>query len=92
MIDPANRDRAIEAAREMMKASQAESGCISNDISADLSDPGRFFIFERWEDQAALDFHFATSHMATFQGLMGTLGVRGMDVQKYQIASAGPVF
>lgn len=90
-IDPARREEAIAAAREMMEATRREAGCVAYAFSADLADPGRFRIFEEWESQTALDAHFATPHMAAFQARVGGLGVRGMSLRKYQVASAGPL-
>ena len=90
-IDPANREKAIEAAVWVMAETRKEPGNIEYVFSADLEDPAVFRLFEQWESQAALDEHFATPHMARFQGLLGGLGVKDVSVQKYQIASVGPV-
>lgn len=90
-IDPARREEAIDAARDMMAATQREDGCRAYVFSADLTEPGRFRIFEEWESQAALDAHFTAPHMATFQARIAGLGVRGMRIQKYQVASVGPL-
>ncbi len=90
-IDPANREAAIAVAVDMMKETHKEEGCISYTFSSDLSDPGGFRIFEEWKDQASLDAHFVAPHMAAFQAKLGGLGVKGMEVQKYQVSSVGPV-
>ena len=90
-LDAAKREQAIAAASVMMSETRKEAGCISYAFSADLEDPGSFRIFEEWESQDALDAHFATPHMATFQCNVGGLGVTEMAVQKYQIASVGPI-
>lgn len=90
-IDPAHRERAIAAALEMMEATRREPGCISYTFSGDLAYAGRFRIFEEWQSQADLDLHFASPHMAAFQRRVAELGVKGMKVQKYQVASVGPV-
>lgn len=90
-LDPAKREDAIAAAREMMTATQAEPGCISYTFSADLSDDGTFRLFEEWQDQAALDAHFQAPHMAAFQAKMGGFGIRGMDVKRYEVSSVGPI-
>ena len=34
----------------------------------------------------------AAPHMADFQATIGTLGVKEMNLEKYEIASVGPVF
>jgi quinol monooxygenase YgiN len=90
-FDPAKRDEAFAAAIEMMRATRAEPGCIAYNFSADLEDPSRVHVFERWASQDALDVHFTSPHMATFQKKLGGLGVRGMDAQKYEIAKVGPL-
>jgi len=90
-IDPAQRDVAVAAANEMMDETLKEKGCHAYSFAADLSDPARFHLFERWESQTALDAHFATKHMARFQAVIGKLGVRDFEVQKYTISAVGPV-
>lgn len=90
-IDPEKREAAVAAALEMMEATLEEPGCISYSFSGDLTDPGGFRIFEEWESQEALDAHFASPHMAVFQGRVGGFGLRDMKVQRYEIASVGPV-
>jgi len=88
-IDAAKREEGMAAARSMMEETAKESGCISYTFSADLSDPGKFRIFEEWESAEALDAHFAAPHMAEFQKAMGGLGVKEMAVQRYEVSSVG---
>jgi quinol monooxygenase YgiN len=90
-IDPAKREEAFGAAIEMMRATRAEPGCIAYTFSADLEDPSRIHVFERWASQDALDIHFKAPHMAAFQAKLGGLGVRGMQAEKYEIAKVGPL-
>jgi quinol monooxygenase YgiN len=90
-LDPAQRAAAVAAALAVMEATRHESGCLSYTFSADLSDPGRFFVFEEWESAEALAAHFQTPHMATFQQQMGGFGIRGTSLQRYEIASVGPL-
>jgi quinol monooxygenase YgiN len=90
-LDPAQREKAVAAASEMMRDTRTEPGCISYTFSADLEVPGRFLIFEEWESDEALRAHFAAPHMARFQKAAGGLGVREMKVQRYEVAKVGPV-
>jgi quinol monooxygenase YgiN len=90
-LDPAKREPAIAAAREMMEETRKEEGCISYTFSADLDDPGRFRIFEEWQDDAALGAHFGSPHMARFQQAMGGFGIREMAVQRYEVSKVGPI-
>jgi len=90
-IDPTHRDKAVAAAVEVMQATRQEKGCISYAFSLDLSDPGCFHLFEEWESPEALATHFGTPHMARFQSVMPTLGVRGMAIQRYEVSTVGPL-
>ena len=90
-LDPKKREQAIAAAVEMMTATRREPGCKSYVFSAELEDPGAFRIFEEWESEEALRTHFATPHMARFQQAMGGLGIKKVDVQRYDVSKIGPV-
>lgn len=91
-LDPAKREDAFVAARKIMEETHKELGNIAYAFSADLEDEGTVHIFEEWESQEALDFHFKTPHMAEFQQKIGGLGVKDMKLKKYEIASIGSVF
>jgi quinol monooxygenase YgiN len=90
-IDPSRREEAIREAVEVARAARREPGCISYAFSADLEEPNLFRVFEEWESQEALDRHFETPHMLTFQGRVAGLGVKEMTVEKYRVESVGPV-
>jgi quinol monooxygenase YgiN len=89
-IDPSKREPALAAAREMMAETLKEKGCHAYTFSADLADPSRIHLFERWESEEALLAHFATPHMAAFQKALAAIRPKA-DILKYQIASSGPV-
>ena len=90
-IDPSKKKEATDAAIEMMKATHTEPGNIEYAFTWDLIEEGVVRIIEQWEDQAALDAHFDAPHMAVFSGKLGGLGIKGMDVKKFEIASVRPV-
>jgi len=75
----------------MGTASRAEAGCHAYAFYQDLEDPGRIRIYEEWEDQAALDAHFATPHMAAFVEGLGALSVKSMNVVKFEQGETSPV-
>ena len=91
-LDPAKQEQATRAAVAMTEASRAEPGCVDYAFTWDLLEPGVLRVIEQWQDQDALDLHFKAPPMATFTAAMGDLGVTEMDVTKYEIAKAGPVF
>lgn len=90
-VNAAKRAEADSAFAVMREATLKEPGCIEYQAYTDRGDPGVVFMFEKWKDQAALDAHFASPHMAEFGAALGGLGVTGMDVKKYEVASEGTV-
>jgi quinol monooxygenase YgiN len=89
-LDPAKRSQA-EAAFEIMRAATLEEpGCIEYQAYLDRSDGGTFFMFEKWQDQAALNAHFASAHMAEFGKALGAAGVTGGEIVKYEVSKEGP--
>lgn len=72
------------AAVEMMRATKAaEPGCLEYAYAVDLAEPGLLRIIERWTDDAALDAHFRTPHMAVFSQVMGAARIAAMSVKAY---------
>ena len=86
-IKPGTREQAVEAALEMAKCTQTETGCISYQFYGDLQDPHTFFVFEEWETEADLMKHFETEHMQTFQTQIAQFA-EGMEIKKYIVESA----
>ena len=86
-LDPANRDAAIEAFIACMTATRAEAGNEGYSFSADVEDPGRFHVTEQWADQASIDAHMATPHLAALMGQMGPLGVTGASLTQWNGAT-----
>ncbi|HVP28594.1 MAG TPA: putative quinol monooxygenase [Myxococcota bacterium] len=89
-IDPAQRERAAAAAREMMEATRRENGCRAYVFSFDVDDPGLVHLFEHWDSAADLQAHFTAPHMARFQAAIAGL-VRGTEIQRYEVSSVGPM-
>jgi quinol monooxygenase YgiN len=85
----------IEALRpEMLKvltATRAEDGCIDYAYAEDVADPGLIRVFEVWRDQAALDAHFKTPHMAVWRAAWPSFGVSDRRLLVYEIASERPI-
>jgi quinol monooxygenase YgiN len=91
LIRTAAPRRTKRSFEKMRAATLKEAGCIEYQAYADRGDPGTLFMFEKWKDQAALDAHFTSPHMAEFGAALGGLGIRGMDVKKYVVSSEGGV-
>jgi quinol monooxygenase YgiN len=70
-VNADRRDDFLPIVAKLMAATRAEAGCEAYTFSADLDDPNRFHISEQWADQAAVDGHNASPHMAEFMGSLG---------------------
>ena len=90
-FDPANTEKAKEAAAAVMAATREEPGNIAYAFSIDMADPSVIHVYEAWESQEALDAHFQTPHVAAFSAIVPELGFTGMDLLKHEVASSGPV-
>jgi quinol monooxygenase YgiN len=64
VIKPGHEDEAIRLFDEMTPLSRAEPGCRFYQAHRSTTDPRRFFLYEQYDDPAALDAHRATDHFA----------------------------
>lgn len=54
-VDPARRERYLVGCVGVVQQARRAPGCLDFAIAADLVDPGRINIFERWETQEAVE-------------------------------------
>ena len=47
-VDPAHRDAYLQARVPILAHARAAPGCLDFSLSADLLDPGRINVYERW--------------------------------------------
>jgi len=68
----------LEAARPHMvavvKATQAERGCLHYSYGEDITDPGLIHVTERWTSHEMLEAHRAAPHLAEWRALLPKLG------------------
>jgi quinol monooxygenase YgiN len=55
MVDPAQRESYLAGCVSVVEQARRAPGCLDFAITADLIDPGRIAIFERWETQEAVE-------------------------------------
>jgi quinol monooxygenase YgiN len=55
VVDPEQRDRYLAGCRPVVEQARSTQDCLDFSITADLLDPGRIAIFERWESRAAVE-------------------------------------
>ena len=52
--------------RKLEEASRQELGCLMYVVHQHRSDPGRFFIYEQYRDEAALEAHRQSAHFQEY--------------------------
>ena len=86
--DADRRAELVRIGQTVAAASRLEPGCISYRVYQDSENENDFVFVEEWESDAALQQHFATSHVAEFlQAIRATL-VAPPDVKFHTIASS----
>jgi quinol monooxygenase YgiN len=66
-----DRDAIRSALSPVIASTRAEDGCLDYGCYEDTQQPGRYVFVERWRDQAALDRHLASPHMARWMQVAG---------------------
>jgi quinol monooxygenase YgiN len=55
VVAPEQRDDYLAGCVEVVQQARRAPGCLDFSLSADLLEPGRVNIYERWESQAAVE-------------------------------------
>ncbi|HZN80357.1 MAG TPA: antibiotic biosynthesis monooxygenase family protein [Mycobacterium sp.] len=82
VVDPQQRDDYLSGCVEVVRQARGTAGCLDFALSADLLEPGRVNIFERWESQAAVEA-FRGSGPSDDQGA----AIVAASVAEYDIAA-----
>lgn len=91
-VDPSRRDAALAAGAELMRQTRTQKGCLDYVWSADPTEPGRIYVFERWESQADLAAHLAGDYYRKMRNHIGSAGLESAETLKYQIDRMEPVY
>lgn len=54
-VNPVDRDSYLSGCAEVVRQARRAPGCLDFALSADLVDPGRINVFERWRSQASVE-------------------------------------
>ena len=81
VVDPEERDEYLAGCVEVVRQARRAPGCLDFSLSADLLEPSRVNIFERWESVAAVQA-FRGSGPSDEQGA----AVRTASVAEYDIS------
>ncbi len=66
----------------LIKASQAEKGCVEYVLHKDVEKPLTYCLIERWKDQAAIDEHNSTPHFTGIVPQIIQIAKAEIDVYK----------
>lgn len=72
-VKEGKKDEFLTAIESLVVGSQAEAGCIEYNLYADDQVANHFVLVEKWQDQAALDFHNNTDHFINNVDHVGAL-------------------
>lgn len=81
-VDEVNREKAIEAAKQLTTCSLKEEGCIAYDIFESSTRRDVFMICETWLNAETLAAHERTSHFAQYVGVIQ--GLAEMKLEKFE--------
>lgn len=70
----------------MISASRAEDGCEEYSYAEDVLEPGLIHVKELWRDQAALDRHVASDHIARWRATWPDLGMTDRSLRVYDVS------
>jgi quinol monooxygenase YgiN len=74
-VKPECRETYIAEAEKLKSEVLKEKGCISYDVHANVAEPNKFFVVERWETQEDLDAHVCSPHVLAWPEIAGPLRV-----------------
>lgn len=86
-VDPQQRESYLAGCVSVVERARGTAGCLDCAITADLIDPGRVNIYERWESQEALET-FRGSGPGNEQGA----AMLSASVAEYDMAGVRPLF
>jgi quinol monooxygenase YgiN len=83
-----NEDQLRTLLQSMLTPTRAEPGCRLYDLYESDS-RGRFYLYESWESQSALDEHKATPHFGHLQHAVGELLTESFEVNILRAIQTG---
>lgn len=76
---PGSEQRLQQALLDCVPPSLAEEGCLAYRPYADLAQPRKAILVERWKDNASLEYHFTTMHFKKLQQVFDEVLVHPFD-------------
>jgi quinol monooxygenase YgiN len=86
-VDPEQRESYLAGSISVVEKARRADGCLDFAITADLLDPGRLNLFERWESQEAVKTFRRRGPRSKQRAAM-----LSVSVAEYDIADVRPLF
>ena len=83
-VEPSDRDAYVADCKGIVEAARAAPGCLDFSISADIVDPGRVVVYERWDDEDVLLAFRGSGPEGPQQA-----AILSADVKRYGVDSVG---
>ena len=90
-LDSDERDRALDLAADLAKATRDEDGCIDYRVTTDVEDPNQLRFFEQYEDEAAFGAHAQADHFQSFAAELPDLLAGEPVITRFDVDSVSDV-
>lgn len=70
----------LRLAKEMIRQTREETGCISYDLASDQNDAQVFYFIEKYQDAQAVEYHRATAYFQTLVPQIAALRVKPSEI------------
>ncbi|MBU6372879.1 MAG: antibiotic biosynthesis monooxygenase [Alphaproteobacteria bacterium] len=91
-IDPARRDEALRSAQPFIDGALSQKGCRHYAWTADLSKPGRVYVFEEWDSEADFAAHLAGPQYRGMLGHLQQFTILSAVTRKHRVTLTEPVY
>lgn len=78
-------DKTREVLLGLIEPTVAEAGCITYELHQNTADPTDFTFIEEWTDDASLDAHLESAHLAAAREKLGDLLAEPADIRRYRL-------
>jgi quinol monooxygenase YgiN len=89
-VEPQQREAYLASSVSVVERARGAAGCLDCAITADLIDPGRVNIFERWESQAAVEAYRGGGGPSPSEEQAAAM--LSASVAEYDVVAERPVF
>ncbi|MDG3005011.1 putative quinol monooxygenase [Paludisphaera mucosa] len=83
-VRPGAEDRAADSFRKLTEHSRAEPGCLMYQFHRSPTDPRKFFVYEQYVDEAALQSHSNSAYFARYVHQELSSLIESSDLVKYE--------